>query len=132
MDNAVTLDVQLKRILEKLKPSTEKYVQDQICALPDVDSSVRESFVEMVKLVNNRYSDQVLRDLLLSGSVVEGAMMARCFQNNEDWNEIEIDIMFNEFTISQEVSHLLEPVENKLGFVRLPFCKELWPDFYTT
>ena len=66
----------------------------------------------------------------LSGSMVEGATMVRCFQKNEDWREIEMDIMFNLFTIPQEVSHLLESVQDKPGFVRLPFCRELCSGFY--
>ena len=61
----------------------------------------------------------------LSGSLVEGAMAARLFQRKEDWREIETDIMCNIFTIPQELSHLLEPVEDKIGFVRLRFSREL-------
>ena len=99
-------------ILEKLKPSTKKYVQDQICALLNVDAKISEQVV-------NEFSHQRTQ---CSGSMVEGAIMARCFQRNEDWNEIEADVMCNSFTIPQEISYLLEPVENKLGFVRLLFC----------
>ena len=74
-----------------------------------------------------------------SGSTVEGAMMARCFQLKQDWKEVELGIMMNLFTIPQEVSHLLEPVEDKPGFVCLHyitlrfvhFCQELLPDIYT-
>ena len=56
-----------------------------------------------------------------SGSLVEGAMMARCFQNKEDWRELEIDVMLNIFSLPSYDSHLLEPVEDKPGFVRLHY-----------
>ena len=141
MDNAETLNVQLTVILEKLKKlkagnneqllSLEKYLQDEICALLDVDASIREYIIKIYKLGFG--SERVERNHQFSGSLVEGAMMARCFQKNEDYKEIEMDIMHNAFTIAQQASHLLEPVENKLGFVRLPFCQELCSaDFYTS
>ena len=129
MDNLETLDAQLAMILGNLKklgdtnseqlPSLEKRVQDQICALLDAEAPVREGWRKLCKLF---WWDQATE---LSGSAVKGAMIARCFQQNEDWNEIEIDIMYNKFTIPQGVSHLLEPVEDKPGFVRLPLCQEL-------
>ena len=50
------------------------------------------------------------------------------FQQREDWREMEIDFMANLITLPAEASHLLEPVEHKLGFVRLPH-KELYPFF---
>ena len=126
--NVVTLDVQLAKTLEKLKPGTQKYVQDQISALLDVDNSIREHLSSMRRSIahNLTYTNSVW-----SGSAVEGAMMARCFQKNEDWKEIEIDLMYNEFTILQELSHLLEPVEDKPGFLRIPCCQKLCSDFYT-
>ena len=52
MDNAETLDEQLTMICEKLTefgdgnneqlPGLDKYVQDEICALIDVDAPLRE------------------------------------------------------------------------------------------
>ena len=133
MDNTETLDVQLATILENLKklgenneqlPSLEKWVQDQICALLDAEAPIKEFFRKLCTL----YWPEGME---LSGSTVEGAMLARCFQRNEDCNEMEIDIMDTMFTIPQEMSHLLEPVEDKSGFVHLLLCQELCPDVYT-
>ena len=142
MDNAKKMDTQFAMILENLEklgdgnneklPSIEKYVQDKICALLDVDTSIREIYRKMFTCDDE--------ELKLSGSVVEGAMLARCFQTNEDWNEIELDMMRNLFTIynsfnctnCSHVIHLLEPVEDKPGFVRIPFHQELFSEhFYT-
>ena len=68
-----------------------------------------------------RATHKMNKDVELSGSVVEGATTARIFQVDKDF-EVEIDVMYNYFTISQELSHLLETVKDKPGFVRLPFC----------
>ena len=139
MYNVVKLGVQCINILEKLKKladenselllsksSVEKYVENEICTLLDAEASIGEN------ITLKYYKDiDVIERVKFSGSAVEGAMMARCFQKKEDWQEVEIDIMYNLFTIPQEVSHLLEPVEDKPGFVRLPLCQELCQeDFY--
>ena len=131
MDKAETLDVQLRMILENLKKlgggdneqlhDIKKYVQDEICALLDAEPPLREGIVKSF--------DQ--SKLQLSRSLVEGAMTARWFQNKKDWKEIEVDVMFNLFIIPQETSHLIEPVEDKAGFVRLPYNKTRCSDFYT-
>ena len=126
------LDEQLQMILEKLEklgdgtneqvPSLEKYVQDEICALMDDEAAFKEMFIKEEKSTfpegNHKLWDKIHQ---YSGSVVEGAMMARCFQNKEDWRELEIDIMFNMFILPPGESHLLEPVEDKPGFVRLHY-----------
>ena len=132
MDNPERLDDQLKVILETLKklgdgdneqvPSLEKYVQDEICALMDDEASFREIFINSeISLVPAE--DRKLHNRLeqYSGSVVEGAMMARCFQNKEDWREFEVDVMCNMFFLPPGVSHLPEPVKDKPGFVRLHY-----------
>ena len=135
------------RILEKLKKlgdenneqllsnsNIEKYVQDEICALLDAETPIREWCMKRDKTSTTKEYELVLDNINAmnhmhySGSVLEGAMMARCFQNNENWEEIETDIMKNMFTIPQKVSHILEPVEDKPGFVCLPFCQELFSD----
>ena len=145
MDNAVKLGVHFMRTLEKLKElgdenneqfpsnsSIEKYVQYEICALLDAEDSLGEFFMKTMKFgMPEEMHDEYDRLVQFSGSLVEGAMMARCFQLKEGWNELEVDIMLNNFIFPQEVSHLLETVEEKPGFVRLPFCQELFPDFYT-
>ena len=136
MDKAETLDLQLTMILEKLKklrdgnseqlPSLEKYVQSEICALMDAEAPFRlQLMIDME--VNKAIRDEKIVDNMVqcSGSLVEGAMMARLFQNIDEWREMEVDVMHNMFTIRKGVSHLLESVENKVGFVRLPFCPEL-------
>ena len=142
MDKSETLAVQLKMIFEYLQklgdgnneqlPGLEKYVQGEICALLDAEASLGEHFMK-VHMASVPEEKREMCDKLVqySGSIVEGAMMARCFQLKENWKEVEVDIMGNLFTIQQEVSHLLEPVEDKLGFVRLPFCQELCTDFHT-
>ena len=139
MDISKTLDVQLhiRMIIEKLKklgdgdneqrPSLEKYVQDRICALEDADRSVREHYRKMFAFTKHPESSE---NRICSGSMVEGAMTARCFQNRIDWREIEMDLMFTMFTIPQETGHLLESVENKPGFVRLPFSRSLCPSAF--
>ena len=133
MNNNETLDTQLPVILENLKkldvdneqlPSLEQYVHDEICALLDAESSIGE----YIMTCWDPFQEDC--DVQFSGSMVEGATMARCFQRKKDWREVEIDIMFNLFTIPQDVSHLLEPVEDKIGFVRLPFSKELCAGYY--
>ena len=123
-ENTITtmdIDETLATSLEKLKKLAEgidaqlpikRYVQNEISALLDVEAPLKEFFIKTFKTFGK---------CELSGSVVEGAMTARIFQVNKDL-EIEIDIMRNEFTIPQELSHLLEPVTDKPGFVRLPFC----------
>ena len=130
MDTVDNLDI----ILEKLKKlgdgdneqaTLEKYVQDEICALLDAESSIGENIMKMCNVA------LATQDVQYSGSMVEGATMARCFQRKKDWREVEIDIMRNLFTIPQDVSHLLEPVEDKPGFVRLPLSKELCSGYCT-
>ena len=129
MDKAETLDTQLTTILEKLKKlgdgkseqpqSLEKYVQGQIIALLDAEASIGES---INKIYKNKCRDKDYDEIVqLSGSCVEGAMMARCFQRKEGWKEIEMDVMFKGFTVLQKASHLLEPVKGKLGFLRIPY-----------
>ena len=91
----------------------------------DAEASMGESWKKVMQYVMED------KRITLSGSMMESAMMARCFQKNEDWREVEVDIMFNTFMIPQEIRHLLEPVEDKPGFVRLPLCQELCPaDMY--
>ena len=129
MDNPEMLDEQLKTILEKLKklgdgnneqvPSLEKYVQDEICALMDDEASFVEFFVKVEKYLLPEEHRNLNDIVQYSGSLVEGAIMARCFQNKEDWRELEIDVMFNMFFLLPGVSYLLEPVQHKPGFVRL-------------
>ena len=135
MNNTETLDTQLPVILENLKkldvdneqlPSLEQYVHDEICALLDAESSIGETIMTMFDPVYKQFE----QDVQYSGSMVEGATMARCFQRKKDWREVEIDLMSNLFTIPQDVGHLLEPVEDKIGFVRLPFSKELCAGYY--
>ena len=136
MDNSEMLDAQLTTIVENLKklgdgngeqlPSMEKYVQGEICALLDAEVPIREHWKHIFACAAARERNRNPQGGNLSGSLVEGAMMARCFQKKEDWKEVEIDFMVNLFTLSQQVSHLLEPVEDKPGFVRLP-CHELYP-----
>ena len=127
MDNAETLDM----ILEKLKrlrdvnneqlPSLEKYVQGEIDALLDTEAAVAELVQKIFKIAIPEEMPEAHDEVQFCGSMVEGAYMARCFQKNEEWNEIETNITCNCFTIPQEVSHLLEPVEGKRGYVRLPY-----------
>ena len=122
MDNAKTLDIQLTTVLENLKklgdenneqqPSLEKYIHGEISVLMDAEPSIQDH------IIKNIPSD-AKPNHQLSGSVVEGALMARCFQQKEDWREVEIDIMINLETIPQEASHLVEPVEDKPGFVHI-------------
>ena len=130
MDNPEILDEQLKTILEKLKklgdanneqvPSLEKIVQDEICALIDDEASFVEFFIKVKKsLVPEEDREQRDKVEKYSGSLVEGAIMARCFQKKEDWRELEIDVMYNMFFLPPYDSHLLEPVKYKPGFVRL-------------
>ena len=132
MDKAETLDVQLRRILEKLKqlgdgtseqlPSLEKYIQEQITALLDAEAEIGELYKKIFKFfIPNELHDFDDKTVQYSGSMVEGAIMARCFQKREAWKEIEMDVMFNMFTIPQEASHLLEAVEGRPGFSRLPY-----------
>ena len=126
MDILETVDT----IFEKLKkiggenneqlPSLEKYVEEEMSALLDAEAPIRENFEK----VFNFMTFEGTMGLQLSGSAAEGAMMARLFQESKDL-ELEVDAMKNMFTIPQEVSHLLEPVKDKIGFVRLPFCHEL-------
>ena len=124
MDIGETLTTSLEK-LRKLGdgnneqlPNIEKYVTDEISALLDAEVPLREYFMKVNKYLLFNISGL---DWEFSGSVVEGAMMARTFQVNKDL-EVEIDFMINYFTIPQELSHLLEPVKDKPGFVRLPFC----------
>ena len=148
MDKAVQLGVYFMRILEKLKKlgdenheqltsksNIEKYVQDEIFALLDAEASFREVFISFMEVALSDVETLGVphgRTYQFSGSVVEGAIMARCFHKKEDWREIEMDLMHNLFDIPQETSHLLESVDNKPGFVRLPYCKELCSEtFYT-
>ena len=93
----------------------------------DAEASIGENHIKLCKLT---FHDPTVWDkvFIFSGSVVEGAMMARCFQKKKEWKELETDIMINIFRIPQEVSHLLELVEDKPGFVRLPFCQKLCPE----
>ena len=137
------LGVYFMRILEKLKklgyenngqlPSIiEKYVQDEIHALLVAETQYREFIMN-----GDKYSTtaEFFCDLFdnakihHSGSMIEGASTARCFQKKETGMEtmFEYDFMANNFTIPQEFSHLLEPVKDKLGFVCIPFCQELCP-----
>ena len=129
------IDETLAISLEKLKklgdrnneqlPNVEKYVEDEISALLDAEAPFREAFMTLFQNVRDH---STMRGLLeLSGSVVEGAMMARIFQVNKD-SEVEVDVMLNIFTIPEDVGHLLEPVKDKPGFVRLPFS--LCPPFF--
>ena len=126
------LNVQLRMILEKLKklgdgnneqvPSLEKYVQDEICALMNDEASFIEFFIKLEKFLLSEEDHFLLGKIQqYSGSLVEGAMMARCFQNKEDWRELEIDVMYSMFFLPPDFSHLLEPVEDKPGFVRLHY-----------
>ena len=122
MDNAKTLDIQLTTVLENLKklgdenneqqPSLEKYIHGEISVLLDAESSIQDHIIK-------NFPSDAKPFHQLSGSVMEGALMARCFQQKEDWRELEIDIMINFKTIAQEASHLVEPVEDKPGFVRI-------------
>ena len=130
MDIQETLDMTLEK-LKKLGdenneqiPSLEKYVEGEICALLDAESSIGKNLINITDVA-------IEADVEQSGSIVEGATMARIFQNKEDWKEVEMDLMFNKFTIPQEASGLLEAVENKPGFVRIPFSKEVCCDYYT-
>ena len=66
------------------------------------------------------FNSQVATILLLWECIV--------FQQREDWRELEIDVMANLVTLPEEASDLLEPVEHKIGFIRLPH-KELYPFF---
>ena len=105
MDNAVKLGVHFLTILEKLKKlgdvnneqltsnsNVEKYVQDEICALLDAEAPISEYFIKYFEVFNRTFVhfDPTLQ---LSGSTVEGAMMARCFQIADKWKEIEVDCM---------------------------------------
>ena len=142
MAQTVTMDIEetLAISLEKLRKlgnekseqlhNTEKYIQDEISALLDAEVPLREVFMKTIQsrpiltgtlLPNLTVSGDRNHAIQLSGSVVEGAMTARMFQVNKDL-EVEIDVMCNMFTVPQEVSHLLEPVKDKTGFVRLPVC----------
>ena len=77
--------------LEKLKklgdknneqlPDIQKYVQDEISALLDAEAPIRENWM---KMVHNLASSFPGLDAELSGSAVEGAMMARIFQVDKD------------------------------------------------
>ena len=140
MTNAeITMDKILATSLEKLKilrdgdnkelPNIETYVSNEISALLDAEAPIREYWSNrlgnLVPLVLGRVAPHEINKTELSGSVVEGAMTARIFQVDKDHLELEIDVMANNFTISQEMSRLLEPVKDKPGFVRLPF--RLWP-----
>ena len=129
MGNAANMDIDdtLALSLEKLKklrggrnneqlPNIERYVRDEISTLLDAEATIREHYYKTVEvLVGSGMPYE------LSGSVVEGAMTARLFQVNKDY-DMETDSMLNMFTIPQELSHLLEPVKDKPGFVRLPVC----------
>ena len=127
--STMDIDETLAISLEKMKklgdvnneqlPNTciEKYVADKISALLDAEAPISEAWMTYVQNFEDQTRDGVIE---LSGSVVEGAMMARIFQPNKNL-EVEVDVMANIFTIPQEVSHLLEPVKDKPGFVRLPF-----------
>ena len=152
MSNAEsTLYKTLAISLEKLKklgdgdnkelPNMEEYVNNKISALLDAEAPIREYYIKLfgtgeAHLVSRQgrlAGLQINRNFCeLSGSLVEGATTARIFQVDKDL-EVEIDVMHNYFTIPQELSHLLEAVKDKPGFVRLPFC--LWPagltDMYT-
>ena len=138
MDNPLeSLDFELmrKKLQDDLEkrasqlPSLEQYVTDEVSALLDAESSIGENLMKPYDQLWKSMKDD--DNLQYSGSMVEGATLARCFQRKKDWREVEIDIMYNLFTIPQDVSHLLEPVEDGLGFVRLPFSKELCPGYYT-
>ena len=126
------LDKQLPVILENLKklgdgnhdPNLKKYVVDEVTALVDADDSFRESYRKWDDRIEE-LSGICRSESHRSGSSVEGAMLARCFQNKDNWREIEVDVMFKVFCIPQERSHLLEPVNEKPGFIRLPLNKEL-------
>ena len=96
-------------------------MEDEISALMDAKAQPREDCLKAFNAGKLSNPDKHT----LSGSLVEGAMTARLFQRKEDWKEIETDTMCNIFTIPQELSHLLEPVEDKIGFVRLHFSREL-------
>ena len=114
-------------------PCIEKYVEDEICALMDAEADIGECFSNFCNhIIPDEMSEEIdqLVQFQFSGSVVEGAIMARRFQKIENWNEVEFDIMCNLFTIPQEVNHLLEPVDDKPGFARIPFCQELCGNFY--
>ena len=123
MDILETLKISLEK-LKKLEdedseqiPCLDKYVQSEILALLDAEEPFREILMENLQL--GVPADAVIDNVMqFSGSLVEGAMCARFFQENTDL-EIEVDIMHNQFTIPKEVSHLLEPVKDKFGFVRL-------------
>ena len=139
MSNAeeTTMDKTLAVMLEKLKklgdednkelPNIEKYVDNEIATLLDAEVPIRDYIIKamgtveavMVRVLAPHC--KIKRIFELSGSVVEGATTARIFQVNKEL-EIEIDLMYNYATIFQEQSHLLEPVKDKPGFVRLPFC----------
>ena len=143
MGNAASKDIDktLALSLEKLKklgedgsneqsPNIERYVRDEISSMLDAEAPLREYFIKTFEALDaeaplREYSIKTFevqaREIELSGSVVEGAMTARIFQVDKDL-ELEVDLMYNVFTIQQELSHLLEPVKDKPGFVCLPFC----------
>ena len=136
MDITETLDMILAK-LKKLEDrdnkqplSLENYVQNEICALLDTEASIGESFIKLWNQLPNEHfkkhiREQYKKDTHFSGSLVEGAMMARCFQTKENWKELEVDIMHDIFTISQEYN--LEPVVDKPGFVHLNVSNLLIP-----
>ena len=133
MDIDETLAISLEKLKKlrdnKEQPNMEKCVKDNISAILDAEVPIREFWINLIRALEAYLSSRMSRRAHgicrreLSGSVVEGATTARIFQVDKDYHlEIEIDVMFNEFTIPPELSHLIEAVKNKPGFVRLPFC----------
>ena len=120
VDIGKTLKMTLKKLGDRKEqlPCLETYVQNEISALVDAEDPIRESFMKRLDDIQQLDGKKGYH---FSGSVVEGAMLARWFKNDEGWHEIEVDCMFNFMTIPHEVSHLVEPVEDKPGFVRLPY-----------
>ena len=135
MDILETLKINLERLRKvdedsEQIPCLEKYVQGEILALLDAEEPFREVVMNILK--RGLPAEAVINNFVqFSGSLVEGAMCARFFQENTDL-EIEVDIMLNQFTIPKEVSHLLELVKDKLGFVRLHsrLCPDSFIDKY--
>ncbi|XP_047140716.1 uncharacterized protein LOC124815902 isoform X1 [Hydra vulgaris] len=71
-----------------------------------------------------KWHPNVIKNIALSGSCFEGAVVARFFKKNSDFDdelnrELEIDIEFTTIKINSDLKHYVEDISDKYGFVKV-------------
>ena len=105
-------------------------MSDTFDELQRCDEHLQKNVTQLLFSLYDKFRNpQSSREILLGGSTIEGAMLARFFKNNgtKDVNE-EVEVDFNIVVADIPLSHryLVEDVTNKEGKVKIRNVEELY------